>query len=469
MKILKLIVLESSNTIFGLIHNFNKIKNYQLFKKFVPLRKYEKIFFLIEKIKINYSNITWKNTPFYFSKTSGTTFKSKYIPVTKEFIIEQINSTKYTLLNYIYLTGNLNFLKGKMIFLSGNSKLKLFGNILTGRLSGIVNYHIPFYFFNSFPRYITNCIENWYNKISKILNETIRFNITFISGIPPWIQTYLDKIYFRNFQNIINIFSNLSLLIYGGVNFNSYYKNIFKKIGKYIDTIELYVASEGFIAFQNIQSKKSLLLKLNNGIFFEFIILKKYLNNIFERVCIKNVITKTNYIIILNTNSGLWGYILGDIVKFLSINPHKIIITGRIGQFISTFGEHVISDEIEKSIYYALNKHKEVLISDFTVAPYIGVNQNLSCHEWLIEFISFPKNLFFFSNTIEYSLRKINSYYNELIYGKILNNLKITCLKKNSFKIYMSSKKKLGGQNKVFKISNNRKIADELLFYNYFF
>jgi len=470
IKNLKNIILKANNTIFGLNFNFKKIKNYNNFKHCISLKKYKSLIFYIKKIKLSYQSVLWKNMPIYFAKTAGTTLGNKYIPITKESIHEQISSTRNTLLNYICITKNIGFLKGKMIFLSGSPKLMLFGNILTGRLSGIVNYHIPIYLNrNKLPSYSINCIENWYNKINEIVNITIDLDVTFLSGIPPWMQIYFDKLYLKKYKNIISLFPNFSLLVHGGVNFAPYKLNMINRIGKNIDFIETYAASESFIAFQNLKYNKGLLLQLNSNIFFEFISLSEYINNKLDRIYVKNIKLNVNYVIILSNNAGLWSYVLGDIIKFISTNPYKIIITGRINQFISTFGEHVISEEIEKSINYALNKSKEVLINDFIVVPFIADNQYLSCHEWLIEFIYFPKNLLNFINYIEFSLKKLNSYYCELNFGKILSSLKITCLKKNTFTSYMNIKGKLGNQNKIIRLSNNRKIANKLLFYNYFF
>jgi hypothetical protein len=435
---------------------------YDDFKRQVPVRDYEGLKSYIEKIKLGEENILWPGKPLYLSKTSGTTSGIKYIPVTKESIPNHIVTTRNAMLNYIAETGNATFLNGKMIFLSGSPELEQMNGIPVGRLSGIVNHHVPQYLRrNQLPSYKTNCIEDWETKVDAIVDETINQNMTLISGIPPWVQMYFDKLTERSGKKINDLFPHFSLFIYGGVNFEPYRQKLEQSIGKKVDSIELYPASEGFIAFQDSQKRNDLLLNVNSGIFFEFIPANKFFNDNPTRISLKNVQLNTNYVLIINNNAGLWGYNIGDTIKFTSINPYRIVVTGRIKHFISAFGEHVIAEEVEKALQ-AATQQQHAEIAEFTVAPQVSPVDGLPYHEWFIEFHQVPQDLEHFRLAIDDSLQKQNIYYRDLILGNILQPLKIFMLQKDAFIKYMRGQGKLGGQNKVPRLSNDRKIADEL-------
>jgi len=369
------------------------------------------------------------------------------------------------LLNYIHETGKADFLNGRLIFISGSPVLDHINNIPVGRLSGIVNHHVPEYLRRKqLPTYQTNCIEDWETKVNTIVEETVEQNMTFISGIPPWVQMYFDKLHEQTGKKIKDLFPNFSLFVYGGVNYEPYRRKFEQTIGKKIDSIELYPASEGFIAYQDSQKENSLLLLLNSGIFYEFVPVSEYFSSNPSRISLKDVETGINYVLILNTNAGLWGYNLGDTVKFVSKDPFKIVVTGRIKHYISAFGEHVISEEIENALMKAAQEqHAEVI--EFTVAPQVNPSEaegGLPFHEWFIEFDSPPGDLEKFRISIDKNLQEQNIYYRDLIQGHILQPLKIQRLQKDSFIFYMKSIGKLGGQNKVPHLSNNRNIADAL-------
>jgi hypothetical protein len=452
-----------TNTLFGREHRFSEIKNYDDFKQHIPIRDYEGIRPYVEKIKAGEENVLWKGKPIYLSKTSGTTSGIKYIPITKESLPNHLNSTRNALLSYIAETGNSGFLNGKLIFISGSPALETINGIAVGRLSGIVNHHVPYYLRrNQLPTYKTNCIEDWETKVDAIVDETIHQNMTFISGIPPWVQMYFDKLHDRTAKKIKDIFPEFSLFVYGGVNYEPYRKKFEQSIGKKVDSIELYPASEGFIAYQDSQKDHALLLLLNSGIFYEFIPVADFFKEHPTRLSIGDVEVGINYAIILNTNAGLWGYSLGDTVKFVSKHPCRIIVTGRIKHYISAFGEHVISEEVEKALLKAAQEqHAEVI--EFTVAPEVNPEAGeLPYHEWFIEFSSPPGDLERFRITMDMNLQEQNSYYRDLIQGHLLQSLKIRTLKKDAFISYMKSQGKLGGQNKVPRLSNDRAIADAL-------
>ncbi len=453
-------------TIFGKDHGFDSIRNHEDFKNQVPIRDYEALKPYVEKVLAGESDVLWKGNPTYFAKTSGTTSGTKYIPVTKESMPNHINGARNALLSYIHETGTTSFVDGKLIFLSGSPELHETSGIKTGRLSGIVNHHVPGYLrSNQKPSYATNIIEDWEEKLEKIIDETIHADMTLISGIPPWVQMYFDRIQARTGKKIKDVFPNFSMFVYAGVNFEPYRAKLMESIGRPIDSIELYPASEGFIAYQDSQKEQGLLLLLNSGIFYEFIPADEYFNEKPRRLMIQEVELGKNYALIINNNAGLWGYSIGDTVKFVSKNPYRLLVTGRIKHFISAFGEHVIGEEVEKAMKFTMLKFPEVELAEFTVAPQVTPPSGLPHHEWLVEFASPPKDVQAFALEIDHQLRQLNTYYDDLISGNILSALKITSLRKNAFIDYMKSQGKLGGQNKVARLANDRKIADELVRY----
>ncbi len=453
------------DTVFGKDHWITSVKSYEAYREQIPVRDYEAFRPYIDRVIAGEENILWPGKPLYLSKTSGTTSGIKYIPITRASMPNHINSTRNALFSYIEETGNSKFLNGKLIFISGSPALETLNGIPVGRLSGIVNHHVPAYLRkNQLPTYPTNCIEDWETKVDAIVQETVNENMTLISGIPPWVQMYFDKLSAHTGKKIKDIFPNFNLFIYGGVNYEPYRQKLEESIGKKVASIELYPASEGFIAYQDKQNDSSLLLMVNSGIFYEFIPSTEYYNNNPTRISLKDVELGVNYAVIINSNAGLWGYSLGDTVKFVSINPYKIIVTGRIKHFISAFGEHVITEEVERALMQAAQQqHAEVV--EFTVAPQVAPEDGLPYHEWFIEFHKAPDDLSRFRNAIDESLQRQNIYYRDLIAGHVLQPLKIRMLKKDSFINHMRSLGKLGGQNKVPRLSNDRKLVDELVKY----
>jgi hypothetical protein len=409
--------------------------------------------------------VLWKGRPIYFAKTSGTTSGVKYIPISKDSISNHINSARNALLCHIAQTGNSAFTNGKMIFLSGSPELERIGDVPTGRLSGIVNHHIPSYLRkNQLPSYETNCIEDWETKLDKIVEETLKQDMTLISGIPPWMQMYFDRLNEKTGKKIIDLFPNFSVMVYGGVNFEPYRSRLYESIGKKIPGIETFPASEGFFAFQDSQEAEGLLLNTDSGIFFEFIPANEIHNENPTRLSLKDVKLGENYALIINNNAGLWGYNIGDTVKFVSLEPYRLVVTGRIKHFISAFGEHVIGEEVEFSLMKAA-REEGLHINEFTVAPMVSQDGGKSFHEWFIEFEHVPADLDTFALRVDQNLREKNIYYDDLITGNILQPLRIRTVKKNGFIDYMKSIGKLGGQNKVPRLSNDRKLADELMNY----
>lgn len=463
--VLKSLLKTGRNTEFGKESHLNEVDNYEAFKQAIPIRDYEQIKPWIERIKKGKHNVLWRGLPEYFAKTSGTTSGTKYIPITKDSIPNHINTARNALLCYMAETGNADFANGKMIFLSGSPELERISGIPTGRLSGIVNHHVPKYLrTNQLPSYETNCIEDWETKLNKIVDEAINKNMTLISGIPPWMQMYFDELVQRSGKSVGEIFPNFSVMVQGGVNFEPYKAKLFESIGRKVDSIELFPASEGFFAFQDSQQAEGLLLNTNSGIFFEFVPAGEIFNENPTRLSLKEIKTGENYALIISSNAGLWSYNIGDTVKFVSTNPYRLIVTGRTKHFISAFGEHVISEEVEASMIKVTEEEK-IRVTEFTIAPYVSNDQGKSYHEWFVEFENNPDDMAVFAHKLDNQLRQKNSYYEDLIGGSILQPLKITPVRKNGFIDYMKSIGKLGGQNKVPRLSNDRKIADELMKY----
>ncbi len=453
------------NTVFGKDHHFAEIKDYETFKQHVPVRDYEDLKPYIDRMVEGQPDVLWKGKPKYFAKTSGTTSGVKYIPISKESMPQHIRAARNALLSYIHETGKTNFINGKMIFLQGSPVMEEKNGIQVGRLSGIVANHVPGYLQrNRLPSFKTNSIDDWEEKVDAIVEETFHKDMTLISGIPPWVQMYFDKLIEKSGRKKIkDIFKNFSLFVYGGVNFEPYRARLEESIGRKVDSIETYPASEGFIAYQDKQDDKGLLLLTHAGIFYEFIPAEEFYNDNPTRINLSSVELDKNYALIMNTNAGLWGYSIGDTVKFVSLNPFKIVVTGRIKHFISAFGEHVIGEEVEAALLSVANE-EGVGITEFTVAPQVNPPVGeLPYHEWFIEFSNAPANLDAFSLKVDAALQQKNIYYFDLIEGKILQPLKIVSLKKESFVDYMRSAGKLGGQNKVPRLSNDRNIADKLI------
>ena len=456
------LVRKGTNTSFGRDHFFNNIKTYADFKDNVPIKDYEDIKNYIDKIFSGESNVLWPGKPIYFAKTSGTTSGLKYIPITKESMRTHIISARDSLLNYIHETGNSSFINGKHIFLQGSPILEEKNGIRIGRLSGIAAHYVPNYLQkNRMPSWKTNCIEDWEKKVDKIIDETLSQNMTLISGIPSWVQMYFEKIISKRGKRISEIFENFSLFVHGGVNYDPY-KKLFKKlIGKQIDSLEVFPASEGFFAYQDKQKETGLLLLVNNGIFYEFIEARNFGDNN-DRIPLSQVKKGIEYVMIISTSAGLWAYNLGDTIKFVCLSPYRVIVTGRIKHFISAFGEHVIGKEVETAIKIASEK-TFCVIREFTVAPQINPSSGLPYHEWFIDFDKRPDNIFKFSLHLDKEMRSQNLYYDDLISGKILKKLVVTEVVKDGFKKYMKEIGKLGGQNKVPRLSNDRTIVEKLI------
>jgi hypothetical protein len=453
-----------ARTAFGRDHGITAATTYEQFRERIPLRDYEGLRAYIDRIKAGEQDVLWPGRPAYFAKTSGTTSGVKYIPLTRDSIPNHFGTARNALFNYYARTGHGNWLDGKMIFLSGSPELDEIGGIPTGRLSGIVNHMVPAWLrTNQLPGYETNCIEDWETKLERIVDETLRADMRLISGIPPWVQMYYERLIERSGKKFVkDIFPNYSVFVYGGVNFEPYRATLEELVGKRLPSIETYPASEGFIAFQDEPENSGLLLNALSGIFFEFVPADEFHQENPTRLPLAEIEPGVNYALIINSNAGLWGYNIGDTVEFVSQDPYRLRVTGRIKHFISAFGEHVIGKEVEAAML-ATARAAGVRIVEFTVAPQVKPPEGgLPYHEWLVEFEDLPQDLDAFARQLDQAMVEQNIYYQDLIVGKILRPLVIRPLQRDAFRTYMKTQGKLGGQNKVPRLSNDRRIADAM-------
>jgi len=463
-KVFQSLIAQAKDTAFGRDHRFAEIKTYADFVERVPIRDYEALRSYIDRVVEGEKDVLWKGKPLYFAKTSGTTSGAKYIPISKASMPYHIQAARDAILCYIHETQRADFVNGKMIFLQGSPILAEKNGIKTGRLSGIVAHYVPAYLQrNRMPSYKTNCIDDWETKVEAIVTETFSQNMTLISGIPSWVLMYFERLYNRSGIKVGKLFPNFSLFIYGGVNYEPYRQQFEHLIGRKVDSIELYPASEGFFAYQDSQTEKGMLLLLNAGIFYEFVEADTFFSSSPKRVPLQEVQLGVNYALVISTNAGLWGYNIGDTVQFTSLKPYRIVVTGRIKHFISAFGEHVIAKEVEEAMR-AGQEATGARIAEFTVAPQVNpVSGELPYHEWFVEFEQKPTDMNAFAEIIDKALQAQNMYYYDLIQGKVLQRLKITEVPEGGFAAYMKSEGKLGGQNKMQRLANDRTLVEKLL------
>ena len=461
-KVFKSLLQEGIKTRFGKEHHFEKILTPNEFSLAVPVRDYEDLKPYVDSVLEGEANVLWPRRPLYYAKSSGTTSGAKYIPITKESMPSHVEAAKNAILLYIHETGNTQIVDRKMIFLQGSPVLENKNGVQLGRLSGIVAHYVPKYLQkNRLPSLETNCIEDWETKVNKIVQETLNEDMSIIAGIPSWVQMYFEKIIEQKGQRVGEIFKNFNLFIFGGVNYEPYRSKFEALIGRKVNSIELYPASEGFFAFQDRQNAKGMLLQLDSGMFYEFIAADTFFETSSKRLTLKDVKIGVNYVIIISTNAGLWAYNIGDTIQFTCLAPFRVIVSGRIKHFISAFGEHVIAKEVEHALLSALNE-TDISVSEFTVAPQIEPSNGLPYHEWFIEFETSPPDITDFASKIDAAMQLQNSYYRDLIQGKVLQPLVVTSVSKAGFQNYMKTIGKLGGQNKTPRLSNDRKIAEAL-------
>ncbi len=459
------LMLRGAQTAFGREHGLHADMSPADFRAAVPVRDYEGLKPWMDRAVAGEEGVVWPGKPLYFCKTSGTTSGAKYIPLTRESLPNHIGSARNALLAYIAETGKADFVDGKMIFLQGSPTLaETPGGVPLGRLSGIVAHHVPGYLQkNRLPSFETNTIEDWEDKVEAIVRETAGEDLRLISGIPSWVQMYFERLLEHTGKATVKeVFPRFELFVYGGVAFEPYRERFRQLIGADVPVVELYPASEGFLAFQDSQTAPGLLLNTADGIFFEFIPADRYFDETPPRLGIDEVELDTQYAVVLSNNAGLWAYDIGDTVRFVSLDPPRIVVTGRIKHFTSAFGEHVIAEEVEGAMQEAVAAHGGV-VREFHVAPQVTPPAgDLPFHEWLVEFDTQPADLAAFSAALDAALQRRNPYYRDLITGSVLQPARLTPLPAGAFHEAMRRKGKLGGQNKIPRLANDRAMAELL-------
>ena len=430
------------------------IVNSEDFFSKIPVSDYENLQPFIEKILNGEQNVFCQNSIKYMLLSSGTTSGAKYIPITKEGISYQIRGAKLVLILYALHKKNASFMKHFMIFLQGSPQLDIQNSIPAGRLSGVVYHEVPKFFQkNKLPSYEVNIIEDWILKINAIVDETKSKDISIIGGIPPWCIQYFEALLKeKQVNNLKSIYPNLELYIHGGVDFMPYRTKIKKLLGKEVDCLDTFPASEGFFAIQDHPQTKDMLLLTDNGIYYEFRTLGKM-----EVVPLEQIKLDVVYELIISNLSGFYRYAMGDLIRFTSISPYRIQVVGRTQHFISAFGEHVIAHHIE-SVMSSFIEFLNIEINDFHVCPDVSNKQYL----WFIEAELNEKlkiNQKQYESFLDLELSKKNSYYKHLIEGEIIQQCQIIWLKSGSFETYRIENKKLGAQNKVVHLSNNIEIG----------
>ena len=458
--VLKKLLRFGGDTSFGLEHRLYQVADHAGLVQAVPLRDYEGFRPYIDRIKFGEEDVLWPGKPLYLCKTSGTTSGAKYIPITKESLPNHIGSARRALLAYIAYSGKADFVDGKMIFLQGSPVLDRSTHIPSGRLSGIVANHVPAYLLkNRMPSYATNSIADWETKVEAIVTETMAADLRLISGIPAWVQMYFERLLSRTGKaDVKSVFPHFSLFVYGGVNYAPYRSRMEALIGAQVPSVELFPASEGFIAYQDRSGEEGLLLVLDNGIYFGFVPMH---GNDRRPRSIAEVELNTQYALVLYTNAGLWGYEIGDTVKFVSLAPPRIVVTGRTKHFTSAFGEHVIAEEVEGALKEAMAA-MPCEVAEFTVAPELAPEAGLPYHEWHIEFAAPPADLEGFARRIDEALQQRNVYYRDLITGKVLRPLEIRPLPRGAFASWMKARGMNDAQSKVPRLANDRRYVEGL-------
>lgn len=461
---LEQLMRRAASTAFGRDHRLADVRSHEELVQAVPVRDYEALRPYIDRVVAGESDVMWPGRPTYFAKTSGTTSGAKYIPLTKESVPYHISSARNALFAHMHATGQSRMVNGNMIFLQGSPVLEDQNGVPTGRLSGITAHFVPSYLQkNRKPTWETNCIEDWEEKVEAVVRETVNAPMSIISGIPPWVQMYFERLLEVSGKSSIGeVFPALDLFVTGGVAFEPYRARFEELFGRKVPIVQTYPASEGFIAYQDRPDSQDLLLLLDNGMYYEFIPADRYFDENPPRLSLAEVQTGVNYALVMHTNAGLWGYSIGDTVEFVSTAPFRIRVSGRIKHFISAFGEHVIGSEVEYALEQAVKAHGGK-VREFTVAPQVNPAEGgLPYHEWFVAFDEQPADLEAFTATVDRALQAKNVYYQDLISGGILRNCVLRVLPSDAFITYMKSVGKLGGQNKVPRLMNDRSVADKL-------
>tara|TARA_Y100000389_G_scaffold141273_1_gene139113 strand:- start:1408 stop:2922 length:1515 start_codon:yes stop_codon:yes gene_type:complete len=466
-ELLRELLKKAQETETGIHYNFKEITNYNDFRKNIPLSTYESIASQIERCRNGVQNIFWPTPIKWFAKSSGTTnAKSKFIPVSDEALEDcHYKAGKDMLSLYFNNNPDSKLLSGKCLRLGGSHELYNENNSYFGDLSAIIIQNMPFWAeLSSTPSHKTSLMSEWEIKMEAIVTETINEKVTSLAGVPSWMLILLQRVLKKtNGLTISDVWPEAEVYFHGGVSFKPYkelYQNLFPKTD--FKFYEIYNASEGFFAIQDRNDSEDLLLMLDYGIFYEFIAFQT--NMIIEEtdaIPLSEVKLNTNYELVITTNTGLWRYRIGDTIRFTSLNPYRIQVTGRTKHHINAFGEELIIDNAERAIS-TVSKLTSSVVSNYTAAPIFMKNNSKGAHEWIIEFEIEPEDIHFFSKLLDENLQKQNSDY-QAKRNSSLEKLHLHKAKSGLFYKWLSIKKKLGGQHKIPRLSNSREILDELL------
>lgn len=464
-RVLRTLIAQGAHTVFGRTHKLAQVRDHRDLVQAVPLRDYEALKPYLERVTAGEADVLWPGKPLYLCKTSGTTSGAKYIPITRASLPNHIGSARRALLAYIARTGNARFVDGKMIFLQGSPVLDRSKAIPSGRLSGIVANHVPAYLLkNRLPSMAINSIPDWETKVDAIVEETMDADLRLISGIPAWVQMYFERLLARTGKpDVKSVFPNFSLFVYGGVNYAPYRDRMHALIGGAVDSVELFPASEGFIAYQDQAPDAGLLLVLDNGIYYGFVPTGHDARGERRVLSIDEVELGVNYALVLYTNAGLWGYEIGDTVRFVSLDPPRIVVTGRTKHFTSAFGEHVIAEEVEGALREAMSTLPCTVV-EFTMAPQLHpADGGLPHHEWFIEFASPPADMPAFTRAMDEALQRRNIYYRDLITGHVLRPLVVRTVQPGGFARWMKAHGMNDAQSKMPRLANDRRYVEGLV------
>jgi hypothetical protein len=470
-ELLNRLLYKARNTEVGKLYGFKEIKNYAQFSSKVPIQQYESVEPMIERTRRGEQNVFWPTPVKWFAKSSGTTnAKSKFIPVSDEALEDcHFKAGKDMLCLYFNNNPEAQLFTGKGLRLGGSSAVYEDNNSYFGDLSAIIIENLPFWAdFSSSPKLETALMDEWESKMAAIVDETINEDITSLVGVPSWMLVLLNNILKKSGKkNILEVWPNLEVYFHGGVNFNPY-REQFKKLipKKEFKYYETYNASEGFFAIQDLNNSFDLLLMLDYGIFYEFIPMKDFNGENSKAIDLSAVKLNVNYAMVITTNGGLWRYLIGDTVKFTSLDPYRIRITGRTKHFINVFGEELIIENTENALKQACLK-TEAEVSDYTVAPIFMKDSSSGGHEWLIEFTKQPDCINYFTELLDNALKSINSDYEAKRYNNMtLSPPKINIAREGQFYDWLKRQGKLGGQHKIPRLSNSREHLEELLSLN---
>lgn len=467
-EVLQDLVTSAQYTEFGRKYNFSKLFNVKAFKEAVPIHEYDDIKPYIERIMQGEQNILW-NTPIYwFAKSSGTTSdKSKFIPISEESLQDgHYKASKDVLSMYYQFNPDSNLLTGKGLVIGGSHNINPMNNDAQyGDLSAVLLQNSPFWgHWIRTPDLSIALMDEWESKIEKLAESTIKENVTSISGVPTWTLVLFKRILeLTGKQNMSEVWPSLELYMHGGVSFTPYREQFRQLIGKEINYLEMYNASEGFFAAQDVPGQEGMLLFTDHGIFMEFMPVSEYGKPNPQTIGLQDVEPGHNYALVISTNGGLWRYLVGDTVQFTSIRPYRVKVSGRLKHYINAFGEEVIVDNSDMAISAACAK-TGAIVNDYTAAPVYFSSSSNGAHEWLIEFEKDPDSLEAFTQELDAALKRINSDYEAKRHKSIALGLPVVhALRKGVFAEWLHSKGKLGGQHKVPRLSNERKYLEEIL------